>query len=178
LSTTGQQLDEKELVALLKARDQSAIATLYDNYSPVLYGVIFRILQNEELSNDVLQEVFVKIWKNIDKYDPSKGRLFTWLLNLARNKALDVVRSADFKKSGKVQNIDNVVYKFQEDSFNTDHIGLEAIVKQLKPEYRVLIDLIYFEGFTHVEAAEKLEIPLGTVKTRVRAALIELRKIM
>lgn len=170
---------EDELVSLLKNKDIKAFDILYNNYSSSLFGVISRIIPAEEIAQDILQDVFVKIWKSTDMYDKSKGRLYTWMLNIARNSAIDYSRSKQFKSETKNQDIDNSVYevnKQKSSSFNTDVIGLKEEVSKLKDDYRILIDLIYFKGFTQEETAKELNIPLGTVKTRVRAAIIELRK--
>lgn len=170
---------EDELVSLLKSKDTKAFDALYNNYSSSLFAIISRIIPAEEIAQDILQDVFVKIWKSIDMYDKTKGRLYTWMLNIARNTSIDYSRSKQFKSETKNQDIDNSVYevnKQRSTSFNTDVIGLKEKVGKLKDDYRILIDLIYFKGFTQEETAKELNIPLGTVKTRVRAAIIELRK--
>ncbi|CAN5549421.1 sigma-70 family RNA polymerase sigma factor [soil metagenome] len=173
--------NEEELVALLKNKDAVAYNVLYDNYSAALFGVVARIIPAEEIAQDILQDVFVKIWKSIDKYDKTKGRLYTWMLNIARNSAIDYSRSKQSKLENKIQDIDNSVYelnKQRSSTINTDIIGVKEEIIKLKDDYRVLIDYIYFKGFTQEETAKELNIPIGTVKTRVRAALIELRKIL
>lgn len=156
-----------------------AYNALYDNYSAALYGVITRIVPAEEIAEDILQDVFVKIWKSISTYDKSKGRLYTWMLNIARNSSIDYARSKQSKHDTKNQDIDNSVYEVNKQTstaMNTDVIGVKEEVVKLKDDYRILIDLIYFKGYTQEETAKELNIPLGTVKTRVRAAIIELRK--
>lgn len=170
---------EEELVARLRQHDRAALALLYDRYSAALYGVISKVIRTDEAAEDVLQETFVKIWNSFSSYDPTKGKLFTWMLNIARNLAIDKVRSKDFKNAKKNQNLDDIVHVVDESnsvSFNPDQIGLREIVGKLEPEYFTLVDLIYFKGYTHVEASEELEIPLGTVKTRLRTAIFSLRK--
>lgn len=172
---------EEELVTALKKGDQEAMAVLYDNYSAALLGVIFRIVDNNEAAEDILQEVFIKIWKNISSYDRSKGKLFTWLINIARNAAIDSMRVKDYAIKSKIQSIDNSVRSINRQynvSTQVDHIGLKTLVDKLKPEYKVLVDKLYFEGYTQEEAAEELGIPLGTVKTRIRAAINHLREVM
>ena len=172
---------EEELVTLLKNKDDVAFHLLYYNYSSSLFGIISRIIPAEEIAEDILQDVFIKIWKAIDQYDKSKGRLFTWMLNIARNSAIDYSRSKQFKLENKIQDLDNSVYELnrqRSSTFNTDLIGVKEEVTKLKDEYRILIDLIYFKGFTQEETAKELNIPLGTVKTRVRAAIMELRKTL
>ncbi|MEM9921100.1 MAG: RNA polymerase sigma factor [Bacteroidota bacterium] len=149
--------------------------TLYDDYAPALYGVIFRIVKSEELAEDVLQDTFVKIWKNGPDYDASKGSLFTWMLNIARNTAIDLIRSAHHRRRQHMESPDQAAHIGE--SFNVNHIGVNAIVDNLDEKYRKVIDLIYFQGYTHKEVVEELDIPLGTVKSRIRIALRELRKL-
>lgn len=172
--------NEQELVSLLKNRDNRAFAYLYDNYSGALYGIILQVLNNSELANDVLQEVFVNIWKKIESYDPTKGRLYTWMLNIARNASIDMLRSKSFQNSQRNQafpeNVDGIAAgTFQT---NTDIIGLRKLLEKLKTEQRALIELAYFKGYTHEEIADIEGIPLGTVKTRIRNALQQLRNII
>jgi len=172
---------ESELVALLQSKDQQAFSYLYDNYSGALYGVIIKITGREDAAKDVLQEVFVKIWKGMAHYDASKGRLYTWMLNVARNSAIDLLRSAKYNKDKKTEDIDNNVHMNDSSLFTTtktDHFGLKKIVDGLKEEYRQIINLAYFKGYTQEEVAEELNIPLGTVKTRSRNALLQLKNLM
>lgn len=170
---------EQEFVAQLKAKDRKSFALLYDRYSAALYGVIFRIVQLEEMADDVLQDSFVKIWKNIESYNAEKGTLFTWILNIARNTAIDKTRSQDFKIRMKTKPLEGIsVDKQTSIRTEVEHIGLNKVVDNLKPEYKEVIDIIYFKGYTHTEAAEELKLPLGTVKTRVKIALRELRKLI
>lgn len=173
---------EQELVVALKERNNQAFSFLYDNYAGALYSIIKQIItDNNELASDVLQEVFVNIWRKIDTYDQSKGRLFTWMLNIARNASIDTLRSKSYQNSQKNQELPDNVYKGvagQTTQLNVDNIGLKKILEKLKPEHRVLVDLAYFKGFTHEEIAEMIAIPLGTVKTRIRNALLQLREYL
>ncbi|MBB2145642.1 sigma-70 family RNA polymerase sigma factor [Pedobacter sp. LMG 31464] len=172
-------LSEEELVNALKRQDTIAIKALYDMYSGALFGVISRVIQQTEVAEDVLQETFVKIWNSAGSYDSSKGRLFTWMMNVARNLAIDKLRSKDFKNSNKNQDIENNVDFIDQQkkvSFNADTLGLKEMVTNLKPDFKDVLDMVYFKGYTHVETAEELNLPLGTVKTRVRMAILELRK--
>ncbi len=174
-------ITEEELVASLKNGDSGSLSILYDNYSAALLGVIFRMVDDKEAAEDILQEVFIKVWKKISSYDRTKGKLFTWLINIARNSAIDSMRVKDYNVKSKIRSIDNSVRSINKQynvSTQVDHIGLKNIVDKLKPEYKILIDKLYFEGYTQEEAAEELGIPLGTVKTRVRAAINHLREIM
>lgn len=169
------------MVTALKLKDRDAFSYLYDNYSGALLGVIKRVIESEEVANDVLQEAFVKIWKNIEQYESTKGSIFTWMLNICRNTAIDESRSKNFKKESQNQNIEDHVYSIDNQSnveLKVDHIGLKDVLKKLKAEHQVLIDKIYFEGYTQDEVSKELSIPLGTVKTRLRAAIIHLRELM
>ena len=170
---------EKELIALLKQRDEKAFSYLYDNYSGALYSIIIQILENAELASDVLQEVFINIWRKIDTYDAAKGRLYTWMLNISRNASIDQLRSKNYQNSQKNQSIPENVDMFGGSSMmSVDSIGLKKMLEKLKMEQRVLIELAYFKGYTHEEIAEMEDIPLGTVKTRIRNALIQLRTLL
>lgn len=177
---TSITFSETELIALLQSKDEQAFNYLYDNYSGALYGVIWKVLSIEELANDILQEVFVKIWKNIGQYDSSKGRLYTWMLNIARNMAIDTLRSKRYQQDQKTSDIDNSINindSRRSSVHNTDTLGLQKSVMNLKPEFRTLIDLAYFQGYTQEEISKSLGIPLGTVKTRLRNAILELKMV-
>lgn len=169
---------EERIIQLLQQKDKRVIAILYDQYSPALYGVILRIVRSEEIAEDVLQDSFVKIWKSADRYDRRKAKLFTWLLNIARNTAIDATRSAYFKNTERNGNrhTDNGNHEGTTE-IKVDHIDVKNIVEKLESKYKEVIDLIYFNGYTQAEVAETLDIPLGTVKTRVKIAMRELRKI-
>ncbi|HVU84073.1 MAG TPA: sigma-70 family RNA polymerase sigma factor [Puia sp.] len=173
---------EQELVLALKRRDNQAFSTLYDNYAGALYSIIKQIItDNAELAGDVLQEVFINIYRKIDTYDQTKGRLFTWMLNIARNASIDTLRSKSYQNAQKNQELPDNVYKGtpnQSVQLNVDNIGLKKVLEKLKPEHRVLVELAYFKGFTHEEIAEMMSIPLGTVKTRIRNALLQLREYL
>lgn len=165
----------------LVLKKTEAFTYLYDNYSAALFGVINRIVQSEEIANDVLQESFVKIWNNVGSYDPSKGTLFTWMLNLCRNKAIDETRSKAYKNESQNQNLEDYVINVDRQTHviaSVDYIGLKSVVGKLKPAHKELIDKVYFEGYTQEETAKELNIPLGTVKTRLRAAITHLREVL
>jgi len=172
-----QKYSESELVPLLKQRSQQVYSYLYDNYAGALYSTIVGIVSDTELANDVLQEVFIKIWRQIDSYDAGRGRLFTWMLNIARNASIDTIRSNGFQNSRANRELTENVYESAGSvETKTDTIGLRKIVAQLKEEWRVLVELSYFQGYTQDEIAGILQIPLGTVKTRMRSALQQLSK--
>jgi len=161
---------------LLQQRNEKAFGYLYDNYSGALYGIVNSIVTEKEIANDVLQNVFVNIWRKIDLYDASKGRLFTWMLNIARNSAIDELRSRGYRESQKNQSLgENVDVAGTATGPAIQDVGLRKVLTKLKGELRILVDMSYFQGFTHEEISKVLNIPLGTVKTRIRTALIQLR---
>ena len=170
---------EKDIVKMLHQNDKRVMAIIYDQYAAALYGVIFRIVKKEAIAEDVMQDAFVKIWKKGTTYNSSKGTLFTWMLNITRNTAIDKIRSAGYRKSEKIQTLDHHVYNHttKTHAIHPDHIGLKEITNNLDNKYKEVIDLVYFNGFTQKEVSEHLDIPLGTVKTRLRIALRELRGI-
>jgi RNA polymerase sigma factor (sigma-70 family) len=170
---------EELLVESLRRRDRDAVGILYDRYSAMLFGLINRIVHSDEIAEDVLQETFVKVWRSFDSYDRAKGALATWLMSVARSVAIDKVRSRGFRNALKNQSIENVVPqvdRLQNTSIDADGIGVEGLLRQLRPEQQQIIELIYYQGYTHEEAARELAMPLGTVKTRLRAAIMHLRK--
>ena len=172
-------LSEEELVLALRNREKIAIEALYDMYSSSLYGIISRIIIDTPTAEDVLQETFVKIWNSFASYSTEKGRLFTWMVNIARNLAIDKIRSKDFKNQNKNQELENNVTFIDEQKntvYNPELLGIKELVETLKPEQKSILDLVYFKGYTHVEAADELGVPLGTIKTRLRMAIIQLRK--
>jgi RNA polymerase sigma-70 factor (ECF subfamily) len=170
---------EHELVILLKSRDRIGFEYLYDRYSAALYGIILKIVKSEDNAADVLQDTFLKVWKNIGTFHPEKGTLFTWLLNVARNAAIDKLRAE--VKSEKLIKLHTVAEEELSASMAVSYMSvnfdLRTLVDNLLPERKALIDLVYFQGYTHEEASEYLSLPLGTVKSRIRKALQELRGI-
>jgi RNA polymerase sigma-70 factor (ECF subfamily) len=174
-------MTQEELIPMLLRKEERAFTQLYDMYSKSLFSVITNLVSDREEAEDVLQEVFVKIWKNIETYNQSKGRLYTWMLNIARNTAIDKLRSKGFNNSQKNLSSDNFVHLLDDSNKLTnkiDSIGLRDFVKKLKPKCIQLIDLLFFKGFTQQEASEELAIPLGTVKTQNRMCMNDLRNFL
>lgn len=170
--------NEEELIALLKQKSREGFNYLYKQYAAVLYGIVRKVVYDEQIAQDTLQEAFVKIWNNIDRFDPAKGRLYTWMLNVARNAAIDKLRSKSEVMRSKIQTGEDIVYKAEEGKDTeqkTDAIGLKETVAGMQLEYRVIVELAYFKGFTLDEISKTLNIPLGTVKTRMRKAITMLR---
>ncbi len=143
--------------------------------------MVFRILRKEETAEEVLQDIFLKVWDKIESYDPSKGKLFTWMINIARNQAIDKTRSKEVSKGRKTDDIDYLVNKIdiQEHSqLAVDAIGLKEVLLKLSDDQQFIVTQLYLKGYTQSEVAEEFGIPLGTVKTRLRLAMIELRSIL
>lgn len=177
--STPIKYNEQELISLLKAKDSNAFSYLYEHYSGALHNIVLQIVTDGETARDVLQEAFVNIWKKIDSYDPQKGRLFTWMLNVTRNLSIDTVRSKGFQNNQKNTELNDVTEAYtQVVKPDIDNIGLKKVLQKLKEEHRLLIDLSYFKGYTHDEIAQMQGIPLGTVKTRIRTALIQLKEYL
>ncbi len=170
---------EQEIIQLLTQRNKEAMAILYDQYAPALYGVAMKIVQSEAIAEDVLQDVFVKVWQNSHQYDSKKGSLFTWLLNITRNKSIDVTRSTYFRRQAKILDLNSFVSSHNSANYelNVNQIGLKGIVNNLEEKYKIIIDLVYFKGYTQQEIVDFLDIPIGTVKSRIRIALRQMRKI-
>jgi RNA polymerase sigma-70 factor (ECF subfamily) len=169
---------EKELVQLLNKKDNSAFGYLYDNYSASLYGVVFKILdKDQETAQNVFQEIFIKICNSIVAFDPSKGTLFTWMLNVTRNTALLKKKSFMLNSIHSINN--NVNTDDNQDYYNLvrEKTGVLEIAKPLKTDYKTIIDMAYFGGYVQNEISVKLNIPPDTVKTQMHVALAEFRRI-
>lgn len=174
-------IEESELVRRVRERDKLAFEYLYDRYSKALYGVVLRIVRSEEVASEVLNDAFLRYWERSENYDFSKGRLYTWMVNIARNLAIDKTRSKEFSQSGKTDSVESYVYAeaaLPMEFMHTDGIGVKELLTKLKPEQAEVIDLMYFQGYSQSEIEEKTGIPLGTVKTRMRAGMTVLKKII
>jgi RNA polymerase sigma factor (sigma-70 family) len=169
---------ESELVESLKLHEEEAYSFLYDHYSRALFTIIYQVIPQQETAEDILQQAFLKIWKHIEMYDPTKGRIYTWMINIARNQALDHVRSKEFNRQNKTTALTDNVYTDKAVNSAAGDPGLKKVLEQLPEENRKLLEYSYFQGYTQAEIAELMNIPLGTVKTRLRTTIIQLRKIL
>lgn len=170
---------EEEIVGLLQDGKQEAISLIYDNYGAVLFGLCVRMMGSKEDAEEVFQEAIIKIWRYAKSYDPSKARLYTWMMNVTRNACIDQIRKDD--RRPQIQDVDTSVYKVDsvhQTDLPVDHIGLKQELERLRPEDRKVLELAYFQGFTQGEIAKKLNVPLGTVKTRARKAINELKRFL
>jgi len=173
------RLSEDKLIEGLKNMDGSAMSALYRMYSDSLYRVISTIVVIEEVAQDLLQETFIKIWKSFKQYDPGKGRLYTWMARLARNLSIDYLRSVNYRNYTVSENLSEstqqIDQKFQV-SYNPELIGVKDMTNILNDDQRNALDLIYFKGYTHVQAAEELNITVGILRSRLQSSITELRR--
>lgn len=168
------------LIALLRKKEKLGYEKLYYSYGSTLLGVIQKIVPDVAVAEDLLSETFVKIISAIEQYDATRGRFFTWMINITRNLCFDKLRSKEFKNYRKNTDIDNVAVvelNGYTTSFNPEHFDLANLTRRLNPNQKILIDLAYFKGYTQAEISKELNMPLGTVKTRLRMAINELRQV-
>lgn len=170
---------EENIIAKLLNGNEEAISLIYDNYGAVLFGICRRMLGNKEDAEEVFQEAMIKIWRYGKSYDPSKARLYTWMVNVTRNTCIDQIRKND--REPQIQDVESNVHKVNavhQTELPVDHIGLKKELAKLRSEDRRVLELAYFQGFTQGEIAKKLKVPLGTVKTRARKAINELKNLL
>ncbi len=188
VATTRKEADVENDLGLLRKisnRDASALSELYDIHSKYLYTIIYYILRDEAEAEDLLQEVFIQIWEKIDSYDETLGNPLAWLTRVTRNKSIDRIRSKSFKNRSSETDIERF-FDLSEDSkssnpenvstLNQEKIEITNALKLLNDNQRDLIEFAYFRGYSQSELAEYFNIPLGTVKTRMRAAMMTLRE--
>ncbi|WP_420321841.1 RNA polymerase sigma factor [Flagellimonas sp.] len=170
-------LIERHIVSLLAEKDDKAISLLYENYGDTLYGVAYKVVRDEDLAQDILQESFIKIWKKADSYDPSKAKLFTWLFRITRNTAIDKLRSVSNKSDKEVQIDVSDVYNLGVSDIRPEFMDVQENLDKIEPKYKIVLEALFFQGMTQQEASDELNIPLGTVKSRLKIGLRELGKI-
>lgn len=168
--------DEAALIARLRAGDQTAMADLYEGYSGIVYGVALRVLNDTTPAEDVLQEVFMQLWRNPQAFDADRGRLAPWLAVVARNRAIDMLRKRPLEEDiDELPIAANV--NVEDDSARRMAVDkIRGVLAGLPQEQRRTLEMAFFEGMTHSEIAGKTGDPLGTVKTRIRTGLLAVRK--
>lgn len=174
-------MTQEEFLPLLLQKDEKAFTELYKMYSKNVFGIITNLIKDTEEAEDVLQEVFVKIWKSIDSYTESKGRFYTWIVNIARNTAIDKLRSKGYNNKQKNASLDNFVHVLDDNANflnKIDAIGIATFIKKLKPKCIEIIELLFYRGYTQQEASDELNIPLGTIKTHNRNCINDLRNYL
>lgn len=172
-------VDSEKLVKLLQQKNVDAFEKLHDMYAKNICGAINIIVNDESIASELCQDVFLKVWQKSHMYDASKGRFFTWLLNIARNQAKDYVTSKEYKTQKKNHSLDLFMHVCESQTDEEDNLdqyeGLKRMLKTLKTKCSELIKILYFKGCTQTDAAEMLSIPLGTIKSRNRNCLNTLR---
>jgi len=168
----------EEIISLIKNKDEAGLSYLYDHYAAALLGVIVRILQSEKVGEELLQHTFLKIWDKIDTYDPSKGTLFTWMCQIARNTAIDQKRLKQFEHQQNTDSFEESIHNRKREFINTNGFDAEKVLSFLDEAHKQVLAHIYLQGYSHSQAAEKLGIPLGTVKTRLRNGTLKLREML
>jgi RNA polymerase sigma-70 factor (ECF subfamily) len=156
------------------------LTILYDQYSGALFGIIQRTIRDQGFAEDILQQAFVKIWNAIDQYDESRGTLFTWMSTIARNLALDLRRLKSFEARNKTDDVDTIVYSNEAitQAPGSEKVDVARLLNTMDDKYRVILELMYLQGYSQAEIAELIDIPLGTVKTRAKKAIDILRDVL
>jgi len=177
------QNSDAELIHAIARGDEQSFASLYDRYSPILLGFLLRILNNRAEAEDVLQEVFLQVWQRASDFDDTRGRPFTWLVTLARSRAIDRLRSLGSRgrvaQEAASRDVAPTIRNASDDAIQSEHseIVRRALADIPEDQRRALV-LAYFEGLTQSEIAARLGEPLGTIKTRARSGLSKLRHIL
>jgi RNA polymerase sigma-70 factor (ECF subfamily) len=168
---------EKHIVELLLESNEKAVSLLYDHYSDTLFGIALKIVKDSDLAQDVLQESFVKIWQKGTTYDPAKAKLFTWLLRIVRNTAIDKMRSLGSKTNSEIQMDISDVYNLGSEEIRPEFLDIQQNLDKIDPRYKEVLEALFIQGMTQQEASETLNIPLGTIKSRLKIGLREMKKI-
>lgn len=179
-------VDDGELLHRISLRDQKAFAALYDRYATVLYSLCLAIVKKQEEAEDVLQECFLQMWEKAPAFNSAKGSAYTWLATLTRHRAIDRLRSRHFRKDRQKQpdvDFDRMADAGALTPLENTSIGERAGIVQkafatLPPVQQKVVEMAYFQGYTQSEIAGELQLPLGTVKTRIREAVKKLQRIL
>ncbi len=177
---------EAQLIDKIAAKDESALSDLYDIYSRLIYSFTLKILKDKNETEDLLQTIFFQIWNSASTFDKTKGTAYSWIITMSRNRALDKLRSKSFKQAKQFSHDVEILHLKDDKSVSNLDAAianeraemLKNAMSQIPEEQKSVLTLAYFEGYTQTEISEKLNIPLGTVKTRIRQALTKLEKIL
>jgi len=174
--------DDADLVRRLKVRDPKAMSDLYDRYGRLAYSLICRVVRNPSAAEDLLQETFMRVWNRVGSFDAERGALGPWVLAVARNRAIDYLRSVDGRMQAGAVDLDRIEHPAQFSGIDASTLAIDRVrrlksaFEKLTPNQRLVIELAYYEGMSQTEMAERLKQPLGTVKTWTRSALKILRE--
>lgn len=168
---------EHTIIPLLREEDKQSIELIMEYYGDTLYGIALKMVGDTSQAEDVMQESFMKIWKNASKYDAKKARLFTWLLNIVRNTAIDKIRKRKNDQENSQRHQSHVSSDPIAEHFRPECIDVKDKVESMEAKYKEVIEVLFFKGLTQREASDALNIPLGTVKTRLRIGLRQLRSV-
>lgn len=177
-TTNAPNLNEEELIAALRSGNRQSFETFYNRFAQVLYGMLVTWINDTHTAENLLQDAFVKAWTNRENYDPGKGRLFTWLYNITRNVCIDHYRSRQYKKGRAAILSDDISLLTNNNKLVSqmpDTIGIHKLLGRLRIEEKQVVELVYFKGLTQKEIAKLMDMPLGTVKTRMSMAIKNLR---
>ena len=166
--------DDKALILKLQSKDETALGLIYDKYSAALYGVIIRMCKDEGIAKNLLQDTFMTIWEKSESYDFDKGRFYTWAYRIAKNKTLNFLRKTD--KLIQVEDLSVYTNRTEEVTDKLDYLKLKGTIKRLDAHHQRAIELVYFNGLTHREAHEEMNVPLGTFKSYIKQALKQLQQ--
>ena len=180
MKSTPPEERQDQIIRLLRQGEERGMRLLFEHYGAALLALIDPIIPQREIAEEVLHDVLVKIWRNFGAYDETKSRLFTWMARIAKNAAIDRVRSKKYRQRYKTDTIDDVVARRVELSVETptDALGIRKLLRHLDANHRIIIELLYLNEYTQSEVAQTLDVPLGTVKTRARRALLQLREVL
>lgn len=170
---------EEELVVSLQSDNHYNFKKIYDRFAGVLYGTIMNWIKDPQIAENLLQDVFVKAWANREVYNAEKGRLFTWLYNISRNVCIDYFRSRQYKQRKASQlrdDMSTLIPGIKKINQSCDMIGVRELLNELRIEEKQVIELMYFKGLTQNEISKLMDMPLGTVKTRMNMAIKNLRR--
>jgi len=176
--------DDSALVRRLRERDPAAMSDLYDRYGRIAYSLILRVVNNSAVAEDLVQETFLRVWNRVQAFDPERGALGPWVLTVARNRAIDYVRSVEGRNQPAALEIDRLEHPslfrdFEADMMNAGRLrALAGAFGKLTDKQRTVIELAYYQGMSQTEIADRMQTPLGTVKTWARTALQLLRDEM
>jgi RNA polymerase sigma-70 factor (ECF subfamily) len=186
--TNYQELTDAQLMERIQNRDTMALSELYDRYSPILFGLAIKILKNQMFAKDVLQDVFIQVWKNAGHYKVKQGKALAWMASICRNRCIDILRLKDTqtqRSAFEPRDLDHIrsLVSDERDSplalANDEQLKelVKSALQKIPPEQRKLIEMAYYKGYSQSEIAEKTDTPLGTVKSRIRSGMLQLKEI-